>query len=209
MHAELEKIAQIKVVPVVAIDNADDAAPLAKALVAGGLPCAEVTFRTDAALESMKRMAELGTIQVGAGTVSKVEQVKAAVDVGATFMVSPGFNPKVVDYCVTNGIPIAPGITNPTDIEMALDFDLEVLKFFPAEAFGGVNTLKALSGPYGNIKFIPTGGIGANNLLDYLSFPKVIACGGSWMVKGDLIKANNFAEIERLTKEAVELANSL
>ncbi|WP_018274081.1 bifunctional 4-hydroxy-2-oxoglutarate aldolase/2-dehydro-3-deoxy-phosphogluconate aldolase [Teredinibacter turnerae] len=209
MHAELEKIAQIKVVPVVAIDNADDAAPLAKALVAGGLPCAEVTFRTDAALESMKRMAELGTIQVGAGTVSKVEQVKAAVDAGATFMVSPGFNPKVVDYCVTNGIPIAPGITNPTDIEMALDFDLEVLKFFPAEAFGGVNTLKALSGPYGNIKFIPTGGIGANNLLDYLSFPKVIACGGSWMVKGDLIKANNFAEIERLTKEAVELANSL
>ncbi|WP_019604781.1 bifunctional 4-hydroxy-2-oxoglutarate aldolase/2-dehydro-3-deoxy-phosphogluconate aldolase [Teredinibacter turnerae] len=209
MHAELEKIAQIKVVPVVAIDNANDAAPLAKALVAGGLPCAEVTFRTDAALESMKRMAELGTIQVGAGTVSKVEQVKAAVDAGATFMVSPGFNPKVVDYCVTNGIPIAPGITNPTDIEMALDFDLEVLKFFPAEAFGGVNTLKALSGPYGNIKFIPTGGIGANNLLDYLSFPKVIACGGSWMVKGDLIKANNFAEIERLTKEAVELANSL
>ncbi|ACR14015.1 bifunctional 4-hydroxy-2-oxoglutarate aldolase/2-dehydro-3-deoxy-phosphogluconate aldolase [Teredinibacter turnerae] len=209
MHAELEKIAQIKVVPVVAIDNADDAAPLAKALVAGGLPCAEVTFRTDAALESMKRMAELGTIQVGAGTVSKVEQVKAAVDAGATFMVSPGFNPKVVDYCVTNGIPIAPGITNPTDIEMALDFDLEVLKFFPAEAFGGVNTLKALSGPYGNIKFIPTGGIGANNLLDYLSFPKVIACGGSWMVKGELIKANNFAEIERLTKEAVELANSL
>lgn len=209
MHAELEKIAKIKVVPVVAINSADDAQPLANALVAGGLPCAEITFRTDAALESMKRMAELGTIQVGAGTVSKVDQVKAAVDVGATFMVSPGFNPKVVDYCVKNGIPITPGITNPTDIEMALDYDLEVLKFFPAEAFGGVNTLKALSGPYGYMKFIPTGGIGANNLLDYLSFSKVIACGGSWMVKADLISAGNFSEIEKLTREAVELANSL
>ncbi|TVZ38223.1 2-dehydro-3-deoxyphosphogluconate aldolase/(4S)-4-hydroxy-2-oxoglutarate aldolase [Alteromonadaceae bacterium 2753L.S.0a.02] len=209
MHVELEKIAKIKVVPVVAINNAADAEPLAAALVAGGLPCAEVTFRTDAALESMKTMAALGNIQVGAGTVSKVDQVKAAVDAGATFMVSPGFNPKVVEYCVSNGIPIAPGITNPTDIEMALDFDLEVLKFFPAEAFGGIKTLKALSGPYGGIKFIPTGGISASNLLDYLAFPKVLACGGSWMVASDLISGGKFSEIEKLTKEAVELANSL
>lgn len=209
MHVELEKIQKIKVVPVVAINDAADAVPLANALTEGGLPCAEITFRTDAALDAMKAMAKLGNIQVGAGTVSKVDQVKAAVDAGCTFMVSPGFNPKVVQYCVENGIPIAPGITNPTDIEMALDFDLEVLKFFPAEAFGGLNTLKALSGPYGNMKFIPTGGISAKNLLDYLRFSKVIACGGSWMVQADLIAAQKFDEILSLTKEAVQLANSI
>ena len=209
MHTELKKIEAIKVVPVVAINDAADAVPLAEALVEGGLPCAEVTFRTDAALDSMKAMAKLGNIQLGAGTVSKIEQVKAAVDAGCTFMVSPGFNPKVVDYCVSNGIPICPGITNPTDIEMALDFDLEVLKFFPAEAFGGLNTLKALSAPYGSIKFIPTGGISAKNILDYLKFPKVLACGGSWMVKSDLIADKKFDEILSLTKEAVKLANSI
>jgi len=209
MHVELEKIEKIKVVPVVAINDAADAVPLAEALVEGGLPCAEITFRTDAALDSMKAMAKLGNIQVGAGTVSKVDQVKAAVDAGCTFMVSPGINPKVVDYCVSNGIPICPGITNPTDIELALDFDLEVLKFFPAEAFGGLATLKALSAPYGGMKFIPTGGISAKNLLDYLRFPKVLACGGSWMVKSDLISDKKFDEILSMTKEAVELANSL
>jgi len=209
MHTELEKIERIKVVPVVAINDANDAAPLANALVEGGLPCAEITFRTDAALASMHAMAKLGNIQVGAGTVSKVDQVKAAVDAGATFMVSPGFNPKVVAYCVEQGIPITPGITNPTDIEMALDFELDVLKFFPAEAFGGLNTLKALSGPYGAIRFIPTGGISADNLLDYLKFPKVLACGGSWMVKSDLIAEKKFDQIVCLTKEAVALANSL
>ncbi|WP_075186028.1 bifunctional 4-hydroxy-2-oxoglutarate aldolase/2-dehydro-3-deoxy-phosphogluconate aldolase [Teredinibacter haidensis] len=209
MHIELKKIEKIKVVPVVAINNAADAVPLANALVEGGLPCAEITFRTEAALDSIKAMAKLGNIQVGAGTVSKIDQVKAAVDAGATFMVSPGFNPKVVQYCVENNIPIAPGITNPTDIEMALDYDLEVLKFFPAEAFGGINTLKALSAPYGSIKFIPTGGIGANNLLDYLKFPKVLACGGSWMVKSDLIEDKKFDQIALLTKEAVDLVNSL
>ncbi|MBX2859498.1 MAG: bifunctional 4-hydroxy-2-oxoglutarate aldolase/2-dehydro-3-deoxy-phosphogluconate aldolase [Cellvibrionaceae bacterium] len=209
MNTELEKIEAIKVVPVVAINNAADAVPLAEALVEGGLPCAEVTFRTDAALESMKAMAKFGKIQLGAGTVSKVEQVKAAVDAGCTFMVSPGFNPKVVDYCVSNGIPICPGITSPTDIEMALDFDLEVLKFFPAEAFGGLNTLKALSAPYGGIKFIPTGGINEKNLLDYLRSPKVLACGGSWMVKSELIADKKFNDILTMTKQAVELADSI
>lgn len=208
MHAELLKLEQIKVVPVVAINDAADAEPLANALVDGGLPCAEITFRTDAALASIKTMARLGNIQVGAGTVLKIDQVKAAVDAGATFMVSPGFNPKVVQYCVENNIPIAPGITNPTDIEMALEFELEVLKFFPAEAFGGINTLKALSAPYGAVKFIPTGGISANNLLDYLKFPKVLACGGSWMVKSDLIADKKFDEICALTKEAVSLVKS-
>lgn len=209
MHAELLKLEQIKVVPVVAINDAADAEPLANALVEGGLPCAEITFRTDAALASIKSMAKLGNIQVGAGTVLKIDQVKAAVDAGATFMVSPGFNPKVVQYCVENNIPIAPGITNPTDIEMALEFELDVLKFFPAEAFGGINTLKALSAPYGSVKFIPTGGISANNLLEYLKFPKVLACGGSWMVKSDLITDKKFDEICALTKQAVTLAQGV
>ena len=209
MHEELKKIEKIKIVPVVAINDAKDARPLAEALVEGGLPCAEITFRTDAAVESIKTMAAMGNIQVGAGTVSKVDQVKAAVDAGATFMVSPGFNPKVVQYCVDNNIPITPGITNPTDIEMALDFDLQVLKFFPAEAFGGINTLKALSAPYGSIKFIPTGGVSPENLLSYLKFPKVLACGGSWMVKSDLISDKKFDQIQALTKEAVALAKSV
>lgn len=209
MHPELVKLGQLKVVPVVAINDAADAVPLAEALIEGGLPCAEITFRTDAALDSMKAMAKLGNIQVGAGTVSKIEQVKAAVDAGCTFMVSPGFNPKVVDYCCTNGIPITPGITNPSDIEMAVDFPLDVLKFFPAEAFGGLKTLKALSAPYGAYKFIPTGGIGPGNLLDYLKFDKILACGGSWMVKSDLISDGKFDDIKALTKEAYELANSI
>lgn len=209
MHPELLKIEKLKVVPVVAIQDAADAVPLANALVEGGLPCAEITFRTDAALDAMKAMAKLGNIQVGAGTVSKIDQVKAAVDAGCTFMVSPGFNPKVVDYCCANDIPITPGITNPSDIEMAVDFPLDVLKFFPAEAFGGLKTLKALSAPYGAYKFIPTGGIGPGNLLDYLKFDKILACGGSWMVKADMISAGKFDEIKTLTKEAYDLANSI
>jgi len=209
MHEELVKLGQLKIVPVVAINNVNNAVPLANALIGGGLPCAEITFRTEAALGSIKAMAELGNIQVGAGTVSKVDQVKAAVDAGATFMVSPGFNPKVVKYCVENNVPICPGITSPTDIEMALDFELDVLKFFPAEAFGGLNTLKALSAPYGSVSFIPTGGISAENLLSYLKFPKVLACGGSWMVKSDLIDDKKFDQIQSMTAEAVALVNSL
>lgn len=209
MHEELEKIEKIKALPVVAIHSAADAEPLAQALIDGGLPCAEITFRTDAALDAIKAMVKMGNIQVGAGTVLKVDQVKAAVDAGATFMVSPGINPKVVQYCVKNNIPITPGITNPTDIEMAMDLGLEILKFFPAEAFGGLKTLKALSAPYGSIKFIPTGGISASNISSYLQFPKVLACGGSWMVKADLINDKKFDEITRLTREAVEIIKSV
>lgn len=206
MTEALNKLGEIKLVPVVAIPSEDKAAPLAEALVAGGLPCAEITFRTDAAVAAMKIMALREDMLIGAGTVLKIDQVKAAVDAGATFMVSPGFNPKVVGYCVDNSIPITPGVSNPTDIEMALDFGLEVVKFFPAEAFGGLKTLKAMSAPYGMVRFIPTGGITPGNLLDYLAFEKVVACGGSWMVKKDLIVAGDFDRIQKLTAEAVVLA---
>ena len=209
MNNILVKIGELKIVPVVAIQDASDAQALGDALLEGRLPCAEITFRTAAAQEAIRIMSGNKEILVGAGTVLKVDQVKAAVDAGARFIVSPGFNPKVVGYCVENNIPITPGISNPTDIEMALDFELDVVKFFPAEAFGGLKTLKAISAPYGMMRFIPTGGINANNLLDYLSFSKVLACGGSWMVKSDDISNGDFAKIATLTSEAVKLANQV
>jgi 2-dehydro-3-deoxyphosphogluconate aldolase/(4S)-4-hydroxy-2-oxoglutarate aldolase len=200
----LKRIGDLGIVPVVKIDDAKDALPLARALVDGGLPIAEITFRTAAAEQAIKNIKDsCPDIFVGAGTVLSVEQVKRAVDAGAAFIVSPGFNPLVVKYCVKNEIPVTPGCSNPTDIEMALGFGLEVVKFFPAEAFGGLATLKAMSAPYGMVKFIPTGGINSENLNSYLSFDKVLACGGSWMVKGDMIKAGRFDEITRLAREAV------
>jgi 2-dehydro-3-deoxyphosphogluconate aldolase / (4S)-4-hydroxy-2-oxoglutarate aldolase len=206
MNAILEKIGKLGIVPVVKIDNAADAVSLGKALIDGGLPLAEITFRTAAAPEAISNISKAyPEMLVGAGTVLTVDQAKKAVESGSKFIVSPGFNPAVVEYCVKNNIPITPGCSNPSDIEMALGFGLEVVKFFPAEAFGGLNTLKAMSAPYGMMKFIPTGGIDAKNLNDYLAFPKVLACGGSWMVKDELIKAGNFAEIARLTREAVNL----
>ncbi|HEX5056849.1 MAG TPA: bifunctional 4-hydroxy-2-oxoglutarate aldolase/2-dehydro-3-deoxy-phosphogluconate aldolase [Gammaproteobacteria bacterium] len=206
MHAELLKLQKVRIIPVLALPNVADAAPVAEALVKGGLPCAEVTFRTDAAVEAIRIMAKRGDMQVGAGTVLKVDQVKAAVDAGATFIVSPGINPKVVKYCVDNGIPITPGTANPTDIEVALDHGLEVVKFFPAETLGGLEALQAFSAPYNMMRFIPTGGIGPKNLLDYLKFPKVIACGGTWMVKAELIAEKKFDQIASLSREAVQLA---
>jgi 2-dehydro-3-deoxyphosphogluconate aldolase / (4S)-4-hydroxy-2-oxoglutarate aldolase len=206
MNEILQKIGNLGIVPVVKIDNAADAVSLGKALIDGGLPLAEITFRTAAAAEAISNISKAyPEMLVGAGTVLTVDQAKKAVDSGSKFIVSPGFNPTVVDYCVQNNIPITPGCSNPSDIEMALGFNLDVVKFFPAEAFGGLNTLKAMSAPYGMMKFIPTGGIDAKNLNDYLAFPKVLACGGSWMVKDELIKSGNFAEIARLTREAVSL----
>lgn len=209
MHPELLKLQKIRIIPVLALPSVADAAPVAEALVAGGLPCAEVTFRTEAAVDAISAMAKRGDMQVGAGTVLKVEQVKAAVDAGATFIVSPGINPKVVRYCVDNGIPITPGTANPTDIEVALEHGLEVVKFFPAETLGGVEALKAFSAPYNMMKFIPTGGISAQNLPDYLGFPKVIACGGTWMVKAELISGKKFDQITNLCREAVQLASRI
>jgi 2-dehydro-3-deoxyphosphogluconate aldolase/(4S)-4-hydroxy-2-oxoglutarate aldolase len=209
MSAILDQFKKIRVVPVVAIENAQDATQLADALIEGGLPCAEITFRTEAAVDAMRIMARRGDILVGAGTVLKVDQVKAAVDAGARFMVSPGFNPKLVGYCVENNIAITPGISTPSDIEAALELGVDVLKFFPAEAFGGLKTLKAMSGPYTTVKFVPTGGISPANLVEYLQFPKTLACGGTWIAKSALISEGKFDEIIQNAREAVEIVNKL
>lgn len=205
MSPILDQFEKMRVIPVVAIENARDAAQLAEALIEGGLPCAEITFRTVAAIDAMRIMAQRGDILVGAGTVLKVDQVKAAVDAGAQFMVAPGFNPKVVGYCVENNIAVTPGICTPSDIEAALEFGVEVLKFFPAEAFGGLKTLKAMSAPYGTVRFVPTGGISPVNLVEYLQFPKTLACGGTWIAKTALISGGQFDQILSNAKEAVEL----
>jgi len=206
MNEMLLKIQKMGIVPVVKLDNAEDALPLAKALYDGGLPCAEITFRTAAAEEAIRIMRNAyPDMLIGAGTVLTCEQVDKAVNAGATFIVSPGLNPKVVKYCVDKNIPIVPGCSSPTDIEAALEFGLEVVKFFPAEAAGGLPMIKAMAAPYVNMKFMPTGGINAKNLLSYLDFNKVIACGGSWMVSDELIKSKDFAKITALTKEAVNL----
>jgi 2-dehydro-3-deoxyphosphogluconate aldolase/(4S)-4-hydroxy-2-oxoglutarate aldolase len=204
MNETLERIGELGIIPVVKMEKAEDALPLGRALINGDLPIAEITFRTSTAEESIKTLTGgLPNLLVGAGTVLTVEQVKKAVSAGAKFIVSPGFNPRVVDYCIENGIPVTPGINNPTQIEMALERGIEVVKYFPAEASGGLPLLKSMSAPYTGIKFIPTGGINLNNLCSYLSNNKVLACGGSWMVKPELISSGNFAEITRLTKEAV------
>lgn len=192
------------IIPVVAINDAKHAVPLAKALAAGGLPIAEITFRTDAAEESIKRIAkEVPEVMLGAGTVLTIDQAERAVAAGANYIISPGIDPKVVGWCVDNNIPVTPGVACPSDIAMALDFGLTVVKFFPAENMGGLAAMKAISGPYNMVKFIPTGGINAGNLNTYLAFEKVLACGGSWMVKSDMIADEKFDEIERLTREAV------
>ena len=206
MNEILERIGELGIIPVVKIEKAEDALPLGRALIDGDLPIAEITFRTSAAEESIKILTgELPNLLVGAGTILTIEQVKKAVSAGAKFIVSPGFNPRVVDYCMENNIPVTPGINNPTQIEMALMRGIEVVKYFPAEASGGLPLLKSMSAPYTGIKFIPTGGINQNNLCSYLSDNKVLACGGSWMVKVDLISSGNFNEITRLTKEAVSV----
>lgn len=204
MNDSLEKIAALRLVPVVKIENSKDAVSLGKALIDGKLPLAEVTFRTAAAEAAIRAMtAELPELLVGAGTVLSVEQVKSAIDAGAHFIVAPGFNPTVVDYCLENNICVVPGVNNPSQIERALERKLRVVKFFPAEASGGLPFLKAVAAPYGDVQFMPTGGINLQNLKSYLSFPRVIACGGSWMVESSLISAGNFAEIEKRIREAV------
>lgn len=200
----IDEIYKIGIVPVIALDDAKDAEPLARALCAGGLPCAEITFRTAAAEESIRIMAEkFPEMLVGAGTVLTTEQVDRAVNAGAKFIVSPGLNPTVVKYCVDKNIPIVPGTANPSDVEAALSFGLDVVKFFPAEQAGGINYIKAIAAPYTKVRFMPTGGVNADNLKDYLDFPKIVACGGTWMCKKDLITAGKFDEIEALTRQAV------
>ncbi|MDR1540175.1 MAG: bifunctional 4-hydroxy-2-oxoglutarate aldolase/2-dehydro-3-deoxy-phosphogluconate aldolase [Clostridiales bacterium] len=202
----IEEITKIGIVPVIAIDKAEHAAPLAKALIDGGLPCAEVTFRTSAAVESIKAIKkDFPQMLLGAGTVLSVEQVDKAVESGAAFIVSPGLNSKVVSYCIKRDIPVLPGCANPSDVEAAIELGLGVVKFFPAEAAGGLSMIKAMSAPYPSMKFLPTGGVSSKNLVEYLSFGKVAACGGSWMVAKELIAGEEFAKIEKLTKEAVSL----
>ena len=205
MKSILEKIQSIGVIPVVKIDNVEDAVPLAGALCDGGLPCAEVTFRTAAAKKAISEMVQAyPNMLVGAGTVLNTKQVDEAIEAGAKFIVSPGLNSKVVEYCIEKKILIIPGCSNPSDVEEAIQLGLDVVKFFPAEAAGGLKMIKAMSAPYGNIKFMPTGGINIKNLEEYLAFNKIIACGGTWMVTPELIEEGNFEKIKKLTREAVE-----
>lgn len=211
MQVEIEKkIEELGIVPVVVLQDTKDAKPLAQALCDGGLPCAEVTFRTEAAEESIRIMTEaFPRMLVGAGTVLTTAQVDAAVATGAKFIVSPGFDPEIVDYCLEKQIPVFPGCITPSEIAQAVKRGLRVVKFFPAEQFGGAATIKALSAPYVGLKFMPTGGVSAANLKDYFGCKSVIACGGSWMVKGDLIAAGKFDEIRQMTVEAVKLAGEI
>lgn len=205
MNDVLQRIYEIGIVPVIAIDDADKAVPLAKALVRGGLPAAEVTFRTAAAEEAIRRIvAEVPEMLVGAGTVLTKEQADRAIAAGVKFIVSPGFNPEITKYVIEKGMLMMPGTATPGEMEQAMAMGLSVVKFFPAEQNGGVAKLKAVAGPYGNLRWMPTGGINEKNLMDYLSFNKIIACGGTWMVKKDLIAAENWEEIERLTRQAVQ-----
>ncbi len=206
MNSVLQDIELTGIVPVIAIEDAVNAEPLAKALIDGGLPCAEVTFRTAAAKESISRISKsYPDMLLGAGTVLTIEQVKTAVDCGAKYIVSPGLNPKVVEYCVTNSIPIFPGVATPSEVEQAIELGLNVVKFFPAEGNGGLAYLKAIGGPYRQMKFIPTGGIDETNLLSYLKYSQIVACGGSWMVKPEFIVNKQFDEIRKMTERAVLL----
>ena len=201
--AILDRLAAIRLMPVVVIDRAEDAGPLARALKAGGLPCAEVTFRTAAAEAAIKAIAEDGDICLGAGTILRPDQVDRAVAAGATYIVSPGFNAKVVRRCRELGVPAFPGVATPTEIQMALDEGVEVVKFFPAESIGGIKVLKAIAAPFSMMRFIPTGGIGLAQLPDYLAFKPVLAVGGSYMVAPELLKTGNWAEVTRLSAAAV------
>ncbi len=210
MPEVLDTLGDLGLVPVVKIERAEDAVELGRALLAGGLPCAEITFRTEAAEEAIRQISsELPDILVGAGTVLSVDQADRAVSAGARFIVSPGFNQNVVSWCVENEVPITPGVLTPTEIEMALDKGLKILKFFPSEAMGGIATLKAIGAPYGDVKFVPTGGINQNNLADYLAQPNVHCCGGSWMVKAGLIAAGKFDEITQLTQDAMRVVREV
>lgn len=204
MNEIFDKIGKIGIVPVIKIDDAEKAIPLADALIKGGLPVAEVTFRTEEAADAISRISEkFPEMLVGAGTVLTKEQVDSAVKAGAKFIVSPGLNPNIVKYCLEKGVPMIPGCSSPSNIETALELGLDIVKFFPAEAAGGLAMIKAMSAPYGNVKFMPTGGISPKNLCDYLSFKKIVACGGSWMVTDSLLKEDRYDEIEALARQAV------
>ena len=210
MNEVLEKLGQYGIVPVVVLNDSKDAAPLADALCDGGLACAEVTFRTEAAADSIRIMTEKHPeMLVGAGTVLTTKQVDEAVNAGARFIVSPGLNPTVVKYCIEKNIPITPGVATPSEMEQAIELGLNLVKFFPAEPSGGLAMINAVAAPYTMLKFMPTGGINPNNVKDYLNSDKIFACGGSWMVKGNLINDGNFDKIKELTKEAVNIVKEI
>ncbi|WP_026504606.1 bifunctional 4-hydroxy-2-oxoglutarate aldolase/2-dehydro-3-deoxy-phosphogluconate aldolase [Butyrivibrio sp. NC3005] len=210
MNAVLEKFEKIGIIPVVVLDDAKDAKKLGEALMKGGLPAAEVTFRTEAAEESIRIMSEnFPDMLVGAGTVLTTEQVDRAVNAGAKFIVSPGFNPKVVKYCIEKNIPVTPGTQTPSEMEQAIEMGLDVVKFFPAEPAGGLKMIKAVSAPYTMLKFMPTGGISADNVREYLKFNKILACGGSWMVKKDMIVNGEFDKIEELVAQAAAIVKEV
>jgi 2-dehydro-3-deoxyphosphogluconate aldolase/(4S)-4-hydroxy-2-oxoglutarate aldolase len=210
--AEATPLAALRVhrlVPVVAIRDADAATGLAEALVAGGLPLIEITLRTEAAPAALKRASAVRGLAIAAGTVTTPDQVKLAVDCGARMIISPGLNTRVVEYCLAQNVPVVPGVCTPTEIETARNYGLKTLKFFPAEAYGGVKTLKALGDVYKDFSFVPTGGVNLQNLGNYLELPIVMACGGSWMVPAATIDARRFDEIEGLVRDAVRLVKSL
>src|SRR5437868_11802251 len=203
MEKIFEALCQIGVVPVIAIDRADDAVPLARALLAGGIGCAEITFRTAAAAEAIRRLTgEVHEMLIGAGTVLTVQQAEQATLASAKYIVSPGFDAAVVDWCLKQNIQVLPGVATPTEINMALAKGVKLLKFFPAEELGGMRMLKALYAPYQEVRFIPTGGINARNLAEYLALPNVVACGGSWMATSRMISEGQFDEIAHLAREA-------
>lgn len=205
MNPVFEQIHEIGIVPVIALEDAKDARGLAEALLRGGITCAEVTFRTAAAADTIRVIAkEYPQMLVGAGTVLTTDQADEAVEAGASFLVSPGMNPVTVEHCLKREIPILPGVMTPSEIELALSLGITTVKFFPAEAAGGIQMIKAMSAPYGQVRFMPTGGISLANMGEYLSFPKVIACGGSWMVKKELIQNGQFDRITELSMEAMK-----
>jgi len=204
-----EIIEKAKLLPVIKLDRVDDAIPLAEALIEGGLPVMEITFRTDAAEESIRAVSKAcPDVLTGAGTITTLDQVKRAYDAGAKYIVTPGISNVVLEYCCTNNIPVYPGACTPTEIIQVMEFGLDIIKFFPAAQYGGLSTVKALAAPFPSIKFVPTGGVSESNLLEYLAFPKVIACGGSWMVKDDMLRAGDFKGISALVAKAVELVKS-
>ncbi len=206
MSSLIQQLAAIKIIPVIQIDDAKLAVPLAKALAENGLAAAEVTFRTAAAAESIARIKDACPDMIlGAGTILNAKQVDSAFNAGASFMVSPGLNPNTVKYCQDKGITIVPGINNPSQVEQGLELGLDFLKFFPAEASGGINMLKSLLAPYIDLKLMPTGGINSANARDYLAIDRVVCCGGTWMVAPKLINSQNWQEIGRLTREAADL----
>lgn len=209
MNTPLDAIWARRLIPVVTLENAAAADPLAEALVAGGLPVAEITLRSPAALEAITAMARRGDVTVGAGTVLTVGQVRQTVEAGAQFMVSPGFNPEMVRYCLDQQIPVLPGVSTPTEIQTALSHGVETVKFFPAEAFGGCRTLKALGAPYPTVRFVPTGGITADNLAGYLQLPQVAACGASWVASGDLVASGRFENIRQRIVAALKIVDEV